>query len=105
MYLVKISRYPIKYNYVILEVIILLEEGHQICLIKFEYFNPVSCSITISKVLRQTISHENNATKNLLISRINDIHIIKPPSINFCNPLLIANISIISINTITKDSV
>jgi hypothetical protein len=40
-----------------------------------------------------------------LISRINDIHIIKSPSINFCNPLLIGNTSIISINTITGDSV
>ena len=46
--------------------------------------------------------HHNN---NLFDKQINDIHIIKPPSINFCNMLLIANISIISINTITKDSV
>ena len=42
MYLIKMSSYHIKYNYVILGVYILLVEGPQyseICLIKFEYCN------------------------------------------------------------------
>ena len=56
------------------------------------------------EALAWTSPSENSAIITCLISRINNLHIIKPP-INFCNLQLIVNITIISINTLTKDSV
>jgi hypothetical protein len=56
------------------------------------------------EALAWTYVAENNVIITCLISRINNLHIIKTP-INFCNLQLIVNITIISINTLTKDSV
>jgi hypothetical protein len=95
MYLIKIFIYHIKYNYVILEVIILLEIVHRysgIFLVKSEYLNTISCSITILRLIMRCTDNalEDNATKIYLISGINNIHMDKPLSINLCNRILIA---------------
>jgi hypothetical protein len=57
------------------------------------------------EALAWTYLSENNVIITCLISRINNLCIIKPPSINFCNLQLMVDITIISINTLTKDSV
>ena len=85
MYLIIIFIYHIKYNYANLRSIHFTRRMTSIFRDFLDYIQILTMFVnnfTVNIEACRTNLSENNVTRICLISRINDIHIIKPPSIN-----------------------